>query len=84
MQMKRTSTLDLAVLVIGIAFVGQSAPLWNHPQRLVQPDGSVVHCFASGDEFNHYHEASYGQLATTATFYPIATNSVLSFQDVQV
>jgi M6 family metalloprotease-like protein len=37
-----------------IVSAARSAPIWNLPQKLVQPDGSIVHCFASGDEFNHW------------------------------
>jgi M6 family metalloprotease-like protein len=36
-----------------------AAPLKNVPQRLVQPDGTAVSCFASGDEFYHWlHDAN--------------------------
>ena len=36
-----------------------SAPLKNIPIRLTQPDGQVIECFASGDEFyNYLHDAN--------------------------
>ena len=35
------------------------APLRNVPQALRQPDGNIVHCFASGDEFRNWlHDSS--------------------------
>ena len=35
-----------------------AAPLKNVPCTLVQPNGEVIHCFVSGDEFfNYYHDA---------------------------
>jgi len=50
--------LALCLLLLSAAFGADSAPLWNYPQRLVQPDGSVVSCFASGDEYYHWlHDA---------------------------
>jgi M6 family metalloprotease-like protein len=55
----------LAVLVIVGAFAAAFAPpteaayLRNVPQTLDQPDGTVVTCFASGDEFfNFWHDES--------------------------
>jgi M6 family metalloprotease-like protein len=49
----------LALLLAGLlATVGQAAYLEDVPQTLVQPDGTVVSCFASGDEFYHWlHDA---------------------------
>jgi M6 family metalloprotease-like protein len=45
----------LLVLVTSFAF---AAPLSFVPQRLTQPDGSVLNCFASGDEYyNWLHDA---------------------------
>ena len=36
-----------------------SAPIWNLPQRLLQPDGVVLECYASGDEFHSWlHDAN--------------------------
>ena len=35
-----------------------SAYLKNVPQSIIQPDGSVIECFSSGDEFyNWVHDA---------------------------
>ena len=36
-----------------------SGVLINHPQKLVQPDGSIVYCYTSGDEYHRrLHDAS--------------------------
>lgn len=36
-----------------------AAPLKNVPCVITQPDGTVIHCFVSGDEyFNYYHDAA--------------------------
>ncbi len=49
----------LALFLTGLlAAVGQAAYLEDVPQTLVQPDGTVVACFASGDEYYHWlHDA---------------------------
>jgi M6 family metalloprotease-like protein len=52
--MKRSLLLAIFALIAGIAVFANSAPLWNYPQKLTQPDGSVIQCFASGDEFHHW------------------------------
>jgi M6 family metalloprotease-like protein len=52
--MKRILNLPIWVLVVTVVWTAYSAPIRNLPQKLVQPDGSVVHCYASGDEFNHW------------------------------
>lgn len=45
-------------LVLGIFQWALAAPLKNIPVRLTQPDGQVIECFASGDEFyNYVHDA---------------------------
>ncbi|MDR0603539.1 MAG: hypothetical protein LBG80_04460, partial [Bacteroidales bacterium] len=36
------------------------AYLKNVPQKLVQPDGTIIHCFASGDEYHHWLHDSTG------------------------
>ncbi|HTZ18485.1 MAG TPA: M6 family metalloprotease domain-containing protein, partial [Dissulfurispiraceae bacterium] len=48
-----------------------AAPLRNLPVTLTQPDGSVISCFASGDEFfNWYHdEKGYKIIQDPATGY---------------
>ena len=56
--MKRTQLL-ICALLIGCLSAARAALLWNVPQTLTQPDGAIVHCFASGDEFNHWlHDAN--------------------------
>jgi M6 family metalloprotease-like protein len=49
-----TTLLSVALLS------GYSAYLVNVPQTLKQPDGTVLHCFASGDEFYNYLHDSLG------------------------
>jgi M6 family metalloprotease-like protein len=44
----------LIALVFGQLHVASAAPLSFVPQKLIQPDGSVLHCFASGDEFYNW------------------------------
>lgn len=54
--MKRCLMLGLMMLMSISVF---SAPLRNIEIRLVQPDGQVVNCYASGDEFyNYLHDAN--------------------------
>lgn len=43
--------LALAILGSGIA---RSAPLYNIPMLLKQPNGEEIRCFASGDEFHNW------------------------------
>ena len=51
-------TLLLAVLLLSLQFL-MAAPLKNMEVRLIQPNGEVIHCFASGDEFyNYLHDAN--------------------------
>ena len=49
--MKRLSLLIVACLAF---FSLQAAYLKDIPVTITQPDGSVLHCFASGDEFFNY------------------------------
>ncbi|MCK5572062.1 MAG: hypothetical protein KAJ12_04850, partial [Bacteroidetes bacterium] len=44
----------LVALTFGFLQVASAAPLSFVPQKLIQPDGSVLHCFASGDEFYNW------------------------------
>ena len=37
-----------------------SAYLKNVPQRITQPDGTVIHCFATGDEYHNWLHDSAG------------------------
>ena len=56
--MKKTLLLVVAFL-FGMMATAFAAPLKNMEVRLTQPDGQVVHCFASGDEFyNYLHDAN--------------------------
>ena len=56
--MKKTILLFL-VLVFGALQCALAAPLKNMEVRVTQPDGQVIHCFASGDEFyNYLHDAN--------------------------
>lgn len=50
------STLLLVIFMAGSIL---AAPLKNVPCTIMQPNGEVIHCFASGDEyFNYYHDAN--------------------------
>ena len=50
-------TLLFAILLLGVTTLF-SAPLQNVKKILKQPDGTELHCFASGDEFyNRPHDA---------------------------
>jgi M6 family metalloprotease-like protein len=56
--MTRHCLFVLSALLVSVAVIAGAAPLRNYPQRLVQPDGSILHCYASGDEFHHWlHDA---------------------------
>ena len=49
----------LLALFLGTFQWAFAAPLKNIPVRLTQPDGQVIECFASGDEFyNYVHDAN--------------------------
>ena len=51
-------TLLLALFLVSFQWAF-AAPLKNIPVRLTQPDGQVIECFASGDEFyNYLHDAN--------------------------
>ena len=57
--MKKPSLLLILALLLGIFQWAFAAPLKNIPVRLTQPDGQVIECFASGDEFyNYVHDAN--------------------------
>ncbi|MDR1878779.1 MAG: M6 family metalloprotease domain-containing protein [Bacteroidales bacterium] len=57
----RTGKKVIFVLVLLFSFSSiYAAYLRNVPQRLLQPDGSVLHCFASGDEFHNWLHDSAG------------------------
>ncbi len=42
------------ILVALLNIILLSAPLRFVPQTITQPDGTVIHCFASGDEFHNW------------------------------
>ena len=49
--------LLFAILLFGVT-MGFAAPFQNIERILTQPDGTVLHCFISGDEFyNRLHDA---------------------------
>ena len=56
------------VFSLGITLVAGlplgAALLSNVPQTLVQPDGQVLHCYASGDEFYHWLHDENGYVIT--------------------
>lgn len=55
--MKKAFILIIALL--GAMLCATAAPLKNMEVRLTQPDGQVINCFASGDEFyNYLHDAN--------------------------
>lgn len=57
--MKKTRLLLILTLLFSTFQWAFSAPLKNIPVRLTQPDGQVIECFASGDEFyNYLHDAN--------------------------
>ena len=57
--MKKTKLLLIFAIVLGTFQWAFAAPLKNIPVRLIQPDGQVIECFASGDEFyNYVHDAN--------------------------
>lgn len=56
LHMKKILTVIFAFFLINSAF---GAYLENVPKTLYQPDGSVIYCFASGDEFHNWlHDAN--------------------------
>jgi M6 family metalloprotease-like protein len=52
--MKRILNPYIWAIVVALAFTAYAAPIRNLPQKIVQPDGSILHSYASGDEFNHW------------------------------
>lgn len=70
--MKRRLLLAI-LLMMGIAAL--AAPLKNIEVRLTQPDGQIVNCYASGDEFyNYLHDANgFTIVQGTDGYYVYAT-----------
>ena len=67
--------LSLVVLLIGFqCLIG--APLKNIPVQLKQPNGQIVNCFASGDEFYNYlhDENGFTIVQGEGGYYVYATN----------
>ena len=57
MLIKKKLTLVLSFTIILTGLFG--AYLTDQPQTLTQPDGKIVHCLASGDEFHNWlHDES--------------------------
>ena len=57
--MKKSKLILILALVLCAFQWTFAAPLKNIPVRLTQPDGQVIECFASGDEFyNYLHDAN--------------------------
>ena len=50
----------LSVIVVLSIFTSYGAYLKNVPQTLTQPNGDVIHCFATGDEFYNWLHDSAG------------------------
>ena len=48
------------MLFVTVLSSGSAAYLKNVPQQITQPDGTVIHCFASGDEFHNWLHDSAG------------------------
>lgn len=58
--MKHTKYFLTFFLAIFSLFSMYGAYLKNVPQKLIQPDGAVIHCFATGDEFYNWLHDSLG------------------------
>ena len=57
--MKHTKYFLTLFLAVFSFFSTYGAYLKNVPQTLTQPDGTIIHCFATGDEFyNWLHDSS--------------------------
>ncbi|UCG59348.1 MAG: M6 family metalloprotease domain-containing protein [Phycisphaerales bacterium] len=58
------------MLTFWMALSAQGAYLQNVPQTLTQPDGTKIHCFASGDEFyNWLHDENGFTIVRDASGY---------------
>lgn len=62
--MKHTLQLKkgILLLMLGLFFTlySNAAPKYNMPVKVTQPDGTVIACFASGDEFHNWLHDSEG------------------------
>ena len=56
--MKTKRLILFAVIFLGFGFGASAAYLEFVPQQLTQPDGTILNCYASGDEYYHWlHDA---------------------------
>ena len=69
-------------IVIFVRFADESQDIFPDSKALY--DG-MFNSSSSGANsmYNYYVEASYGKLTISSTFYPVATDGVLSYQDIQ-
>jgi M6 family metalloprotease-like protein len=61
-------SISLAVVFLSLLGLASAAPLSYVPQRLMQPDGTFLECFASGDE---YYNWLHDQLGYTIVQNPV-------------
>ena len=54
MLKKITKRTFLLLVALTLSLVMKASYLRNVPQKLVQPNGEIVNCFATGDEFYHW------------------------------
>jgi M6 family metalloprotease-like protein len=45
---------SLMLLLLAIVNAVSAAPLRNYPTTIIQPDGQVIKCFVTGDEYYHW------------------------------
>jgi M6 family metalloprotease-like protein len=71
MHRRMTRVYALALLTIVVSSGVAAAPLRFVPQRVMQPDGAILECFASGDEYyNWLHdELGYTIVQNPSTGY---------------
>lgn len=56
MKLKKNIFFGLILILLSD---GYAAYLTNVPQKIAQPDGTIIHCFASGDEYHNWlHDSS--------------------------
>ncbi len=56
-MLKRILYLALVIIITSVNYYG--APIKNMPISVTQPNGSIINCFVSGDEyFNYIHDAN--------------------------
>jgi len=58
-NMKLKVTLNLALYLMTLSYQSSGAYLINFPQEITQPNGLVINCFVSGDEYyNWLHDSN--------------------------